>query len=218
MSVLREEDIVNHSGDVYAALEAKKVIAAKSLKETGSLPSWWENMICVGKTRGVPPKFPSADAYFSQGWEYFEGQAEKDERPTITGLQLHLGFTTRATMEAHVRRHPDFRGPHGIFMSVLQMALEETIDAPGGQAGKIFLIKNIPDGLAPDDTVNVKMSYSWQDKKLTELTGAGGGPLEIRRDLKPEDAYMQMLDGGVLEKQSESDDNDPGVTGESRNA
>lgn len=199
MSVLRAEDIVKHQGDVESALQEKKEKAAKHLAETGSLPEWWEVHICVGKTRGVPPKWPNADAFYSQGWEYFEKCAMRNTPPTIAGLVLHLGFTNRSTMEAHVRRHPDFREAHSTFMTVIESALESAIHEPKGQAGKMFLLKNIPQGLAPDDPVNKPMEYAWKDKATTELTGANGGPLEISRKIKPEEGYLQMLEGGTLE-------------------
>lgn len=203
MSVLNADDIVKCSGDIVQALNKKKKEAAQHMDETGSLPPWWEVGICVGKTRGVPPKFSGPEEFFSKGYEYFAECAAQNIQPTKAGLTLHMGFTTFPTFQAHVRRHPEMRDAHGTFMTLLKLPVEMEMTKPGGQQGKAFVLKNIPDGWSSTDPVDAPVTYEWQDRKITELTGPGGAALEISRKMSPEEGYLAMLEGGRLADEEE---------------
>ena len=198
MAVIQAEDIVKCEGDVKRALEAKRDAARETFKQTGSYPDWWEVTIHVGKTRGVPLKFVDGDELFSKGYEYFEKCVEKEIRPTKSGLILYLGFVNNGQLEYHMRKHPELREAHAMLMTMLKNTLEISLDKPGGQMGKIFLLKNIPDGFLPTDPVNAPTTYEFQDRKITELTGLNGAPIEVSRKMSPEEGYLKMLEGGRL--------------------
>jgi len=218
MAVIDVKDIISEGG-VEQALEKKRAEALSHKNDTGSYPEWWEEHITVGKTRGAPRKFSCPDEYFSKGYEYFERCAERHVYPTISGLVIHMGFTNRSTMYGHVRRNPEFRDAHATLMTMLQSPLERSLHEPGGQQGKIFLLKNIPEGMAVDDPVDKPMHFPWQDKRQTELTGADGTPIEVSRKMSPEEGYFAMLNGGRLApKEDESlDDAETIIEGEAVN-
>lgn len=211
MGIIRAEDIVKHDGDVKAALDEKRDDAARHLEATGGFPDWWELGITLGNARykskrGPAPKFADPDAMYSQGYEYFMKCAERDVLPTRTGLVLALGFPAMNQLYAYARRNIEFRDVVAILLEMLKLPLEMEIAKPGGQAGKMFLLKNIPEGLSPEDDANTPMRYGWHDKHQTELTGASGGPVLIDRKMSPEEAYLKMLEGGRLAPREDEDE------------
>lgn len=204
MAVLNPEDIVATGGNVEDALDAKRRVAAQHLKETGSLPDWWELGVSLGSTqfaarKGPPKKFADADAFFAQGLAFFQKCAENDVLPTQSALILFMGFTGNSQYHGYVRRNGEFREAHDRMQTMLHCPLEMAISGPGSQVGTMFLLKNTPEGFSPTDPSNKPLSFPWRDKQTTELTGPDGGPIEIKRDEDPQEAYMKMLNGGILE-------------------
>ena len=205
MSILSAEDIVNHSGDVEAALMEKREAARESYAATGSFPEEWEIYSKIFEGRGRPPKYSSADQYHEKGVAYFRNCIERGKNFTITGLSLWMGFANPSTMRQHAEASHEFRNLRAQFYSIIREAVEETVTNPGGQPGKMFVMKNIPDCITATDDVSYKEVSIWADKQTTELTGAGGGPLVIDRGLKPEEAYMLMLEGGTLSEKDKQE-------------
>lgn len=200
--VINPSDILRHGGDVEAALAEKREQAIEELEATGSLPPWWDHGVSLGRKKGAPSKFKCVDEYFSLGFEYFEDCAKLGQIPTKGGLILKLGFANLAYAINHMRRNPEYREAFATLMHMLTIPLEQELLSPAGQAGKMFLIKNIPEGLLPEDPSNAPMRYSWKDRQTQEITGADGGPLVVSREMPPEEAYRAMLEGGTLDDES----------------
>lgn len=200
MAILSPEDIVSHDGDVEAAIMAKRATARDAYKETGSFPQDWEKYCKIFESPiGRPPKYNSADEYYSKGVAYFQEMVRTETTFTLTKLALWMGFPSPTAMRTHALAHHEFREPRAFFYSVIRAEAEERVMEAGGQPGKMFVMKNIPDCILASDDLSTREVSIWADKQITELTGANGGPLEIKRDISPEEAYMQMLDGGTLE-------------------
>ena len=206
MAILSADDIVEHSGDVEAAIKAKRVDARKHYEETGSFPEGWEIYAKIFDGRGRPPKYETADEYFLKGQEYFQKRVSEGRNFTVTGLALWMGFASPTAMRQHAIARHEVRDYRAFFLGVIRDAVEETVTDPGGQPGKMFIMKNIPDGLLATDDASYREVSIWADKQVTELTGLNGGPLVIDRNLSPEDAYLMMLDGGTLEDEKISED------------
>lgn len=202
MAAISSDDILKH-GTVEKALAHSRVEARQHLEETGSLPEWWDLGVSLGSSKGPPRKYATAEQYLSKGMEYLERCALRDVHPTKAGMILWLGFTNNSQWHDYPRRNPEFREAHGILLQYLQHVMELGLQTPAGQAGKMFILKNLPDGLSPEDPADKKLEYSWRDKQTTELTGEDGGPIRISRDEDPEKAYLRMLRGGVLEDEEE---------------
>lgn len=198
MAILSPEDIVNHDGDVEAAIAAKRVGAREHYAETGSYPEEWEAYSKIFDGRGRPAKYKTADEYFIKGQEYFQYRVKEGRNLTVTGLALWMGFPSPTAMRQHAIAHHEVRDYRAFFLSVIRDAVEETVTDPGGQPGKQFVLKNIPDALLSTDDVSYREVSIWADKQVTELTGLNGGPVKIDREMKPEEAYMMMLEGGTL--------------------
>ncbi len=206
MAIINPEDILKNDGDIAKVLKEKRVEAAIHLEKTGSLPQWWELGVSLAGKKGPPPKFTSPDEYFSLGYEYFEMCAKADVMPTRAGLILHLGFSNTSSFHAYARRNIEFRYNHSRLLTMLQLPYEQTLTESGGQTGKIFALKNLPDGFSAEDPVDKKLEFPWKDKQQTEITGADEGPIIVKRDMDPEEAYMRMLEGGTLATEEEEED------------
>src|SRR5690606_40009551 len=102
-------------------------------------------------------EFRSVDEYLSRGYEYLEECAKRDVYPTKAGMILHLGFPSEPCWYGHARRNPQYRDAMSTLLLWLRVAYEHIVHEPGGQAGKMFVLKNIPDGLSVEDPSDKKM-------------------------------------------------------------
>lgn len=91
---------------------------------------------------------------------YFAACEADDKRPTINGLVLALGLTSRQSLHNYEAR-PEFMDSVKRARTIIEAAWEECLAGPN-VAGTIFWLKN----------------QGWTDKVETELTGKGGGPVE----------------------------------------
>lgn len=209
MGIICEDDIVSGLS-VERILHDKRVKALKHLDETGSLPSWWELGIRV-QLKQACTKFNSPEEYFEHGRSFFETWAESglEGFPTMEGLVLWMGFSSRQSLEAHARRNPEYRDAHATLMTMLRMPLEHALSLSGtNTTGLLFRLKNVPDGWLPTDDRNASPRYSWKDRRATELTGAEGGPLLVQENkANPEETYLRMLEAGArLETEAETEE------------
>ncbi len=132
----------------------------------------------------------------AQFQKYFERQ-ERERRPlTIAGLCLAAGFSSRQSLHNYEER-PEF-------MDVVKKArlrVEEYLSerllsgAQGSVVGGIFTLKNI----APE---------YWKDRHETQITGAGGAPVQVAAGLvgmPPAPRDMQEWSRWYAEMQAEND-------------
>lgn len=204
MAIICDKDMVE-GVSISDILQEKRKEAADHLDRTGSLPDWWELGIRLSVPKATQ-KFASPEEYFTHGMAYFQRVAEQSVanedpalRPTLSGLILWMGFTCRSGFEMHVRRNPEFRNAHATFMTLLNAPLEGALSRPGvNTAGISFLLKNLPEGFLPTDDINVSARHNWKDRRQTEITGEGGGPLVVQTSERtPEEVYMDMLKRGA---------------------
>lgn len=199
--LISPEDIVDEI-DLKDLVDAKRAKAQDSLLRTGSLPSWWELGMKVDVSR-ARKKFDSPDHFFQKGLGYFKGLAEyaaanekPNEKPTLGGLCLEMGFTSRRDLEYFVRQRPEYREAHATLMTMLQMPLERALSQGASAPGLVFLLKNIPEGWLPTDPVDAPVTYTWKDKATQEVE-VRGEILVTENTEKPEETYLAMLKAGA---------------------
>jgi hypothetical protein len=105
---------------------------------------------------GRPRIYDSPDELESQCDKYFDECLELKERPTVTGLALHLGFASKQSLYDY-EKEDKFSYPIKKSLTRIENALERKLD---GQAvtGVIFALKNM----------------GWKDKHETEHSGELG--------------------------------------------
>jgi hypothetical protein len=97
----------------------------------------------------------------------------EDAVPTISGLAYTLGMSTEAFR--NYEQKDKFLATVKRAKQRVEMSLEQRL-AGNAVTGSIFSLKN---------------NFGWKDKSETELTGAGGGPIEAQwtiQPVKPKDA------------------------------
>jgi hypothetical protein len=203
--VLSLEDVTKHDGDVVAAMKEKRELARKMLAEKGSLPEWWDWDVILDTGIGRPRKFRNPEEFLSKGLEYFERCFEREERPTSRGLCLWMGFYSWGKLTYFARKNPEFRPAHATLLTILQSVGEKGLVSGKGTAAWKFWLSNLPEGFDVTDSTDAPLRYEWKEKQQTELTGLDGGPISVKREIPPEEAYLQMLEGGKLEEPKESD-------------
>lgn len=121
----------------------------------------------------TPEEFDArAEAYFAQC-------AADQKRPTVNGLVLALGLTSRQSLHNYEAR-PEFMDTVKRARTVIEAAWEECLSGPNA-AGTIFWLKN----------------QGWTDVQRTELSGPNGAPIQTEATvtLEPGEAYRRLLDG-----------------------
>lgn len=125
-------------------------------------------------TAGRPPAYTSAedmqkaiDAYFNNLPPYtviIMGEEREVRMPTITGLALALGFSSRSSWYEYEEK-PEFTDT----IKRARMRVEHDYEmqlrtSQSGQAGTIFALKNL----------------GWKDKQEQEISGPNGSPIETK--------------------------------------
>lgn len=121
----------------------------------------------------TPEEFEAlADAYFALC------EAE-GRRPTMNGLTLALGLSSRQSLLNYGERE-EFLDVVKRARTTIEAAWESAL-AESNVAGAIFWLKN----------------QGWTDKTETELYGRNGGPVQTEATvtLEPGEAYRRLLDG-----------------------
>ena len=129
---------------------------------------------------GRPPIFNSPEDFKAKADAYF-AKCEKDEkRPTVNGLTLALGMSSRQSLLNYAERD-GFLDVVKEARTKLEAAWEDGLYGPN-VAGTIFWLKN----------------QGWTDVQRTELSGPDGAAIkhEAHVTLDPSEAYRRMLDAG----------------------
>lgn len=113
---------------------------------------------------GRPPIFDNEDELQLKIDNFFEVCTETEERPTVTGLALHLGFEGKQSLYDYRdnKNRPEFSYPIKKALTRIEYELEKRLEN-NSVAGVIFALKNM----------------GWKDKTETALTGADGGPIQV---------------------------------------
>lgn len=120
---------------------------------------------------GRPLKFQSVEemeklinAYFDSCFKKNEetGEAEQIEPFTVTGLALAVGTDRKGLCEYAER--PEFSNSIKKAKAFIENYAEKSALISRNPAGAIFILKN----------------HGWSDTQKLELTGADGGPIDMR--------------------------------------
>lgn len=93
---------------------------------------------------------------------YFEKCSTDNQRPTITGLAIHLGYASKQSIYDNINVS-EFSYPLKRATLFIENELEKRLDG-NNVTGVIFGLKNM----------------GWRDKTETEHTGSNGGPIESK--------------------------------------
>jgi hypothetical protein len=123
---------------------------------------------------GRPPKYDDPEKMLEDAQGYFG----TEDRPTISGVALHLGFCDRHSMYAYEKK-PEFSHTIKAIRSQLSHIYErETIWRKDGQvSGPLFMLKNL----------------GYTDKQDITLSGNPDAPLKQDVTITPEKAYMDLM-------------------------
>lgn len=118
----------------------------------------------LANARGRPRKLESAVHFDDLVDAYIDFCYEVDEPLTITGLALFVGFHNQRDLHRFRSEQPDFAPSVNRAIAMVESAYERNLHGTTS-TGSIFALKN----------------FGWTDKTEHEITGAGGGPVLIRR-------------------------------------
>lgn len=130
---------------------------------------------------GRPPLFEKAEELEALADAYFASCEAEGKRPTVNGLTLALGMSSRQSLFDYAKKD-GFIDAVKKARTRLEAAWEEGL-VGANAAGTIFWLKN----------------QGWFDTQRTELSGVDGGPIqhEANITLEPGDAYRRLLDAGL---------------------
>lgn len=116
------------------------------------------NKYAIGNNGGRPAIYESPDALCEKVIEYFE--SVKEEKATITGLTLYLGFCSRSSLDDYEKRGEEF----SYIIKRAKLAVEHSYELSGNTID-IFALKNM----------------GWKDKSEQEVKMEGGFNLNFKR-------------------------------------
>ena len=95
------------------------------------------NLFALGNNGGRPPKYETAKEVHDKCIEYFESCIELDEKITITGLALFLGFCSRKSLYEYEKKQ-EFR----YIIKNAMLVVENSYESKGTNFD-IFALKNM---------------------------------------------------------------------------
>ena len=122
------------------------------------------NLFALGNNGGRPPKYETAEEVRAKCIEYFESCIELDEKITITGLALFLGFCSRKSLYEYEKKE-EFR----YIIKNAMLVVENSYESKGTNFD-IFALKNMgwTDRQEIDMNANVKQNIDpikWIDNE-----------------------------------------------------
>lgn len=122
-----------------------------------------------------PPIIETPEEFTQRAEDYFALCASKEQRPTVNGLCLALGFSSRQSLHNYAQR-PEFMDAVKAAQLRLEAEWEQGL-AGNSVAGTIFWLKN----------------HGWTDRteQMVQQTVQHSGKVE----LDPSEAYQRLLNG-----------------------
>ena len=122
------------------------------------------NLFALGNNGGRPPKYETAEEIHDKCTEYFESCIELEEKITITGLALFLGFCSRKSLYEYEKKE-EFR----YIIKNAMLVVENSYESKGTNFD-IFALKNMgwTDKQEIDMKADVKQNIdpiNWIDKQ-----------------------------------------------------
>jgi hypothetical protein len=106
------------------------------------------NKFALGNNGGQPPKFETPEQLAKKCDDYFKECKENDEKATITGLTLFVGFCSRSSWDDYKKREE-----FSYVVKRANLAVQNSYETKG-TAFDIFALKNM----------------GWDDKSIVEQT------------------------------------------------
>jgi len=119
---------------------------------------------------GRPPMFKSASELEAKFDAYFERQDVEGRPYTMAGLCLAAGFSSKQSLYDYEGKDEFVECIKRARLRIEEQLNEKLLAGQGMVAGPIFALKNHDPA-------------SWRDKHETQITGAGGGPLQVAAGL-----------------------------------
>lgn len=136
--------------------------------DPASAMKYWPYYLPIRGDRGGRPRIiETAEEFDRLVDEYFVEIWERSQRPTMTGLQLHLGFASSQSFNDYLNRE-EFSGSVMRARNLVKAAYETNlIRHQGSVQGVMFALKNFG-----------RVEGDWIDVNKTELTGENGQPIQ----------------------------------------
>lgn len=131
------------------------------------------NRYALGNNGGRPKHFETAEGLLTEVKSYFEYCHTSKEKPTITGLTLYLGFSSRSSLDDYCKRSEEF----SYILKRSKLAVENSYEL-SGQTIDIFALKNM--GWRDKQEIDQKTEHSggitisWQEPELPNTEDKGG--------------------------------------------
>jgi hypothetical protein len=123
------------------------------------------NKFALGNTGGRPPHFENENQLKDKINEFFDHCSSDNEKATITGLALHLGFSSRSSFDDYEKRSDEF----SYIIKRAKLCVENSYEL-SGQTIDIFALKNM----------------GWSDKSEIDHT-TNGNDMAFSLIIKPKE-------------------------------
>ena len=132
------------------------------------MPAPKNNQFGKGNHRaGRPAKFKNPEDLYQQISQYYEDLGE--QRPTITGLCLHLGFSSKQSLYDYAKRQ-EFRYFINRALLIIEIGYEKMLLGQNPRAA-IFALKNMgwTDKVEKTININPRSSPFSSTKSITQI-------------------------------------------------
>lgn len=120
------------------------------------------NKYALGNNGGCPPIFESPTELENKCVEYFTHCISNKEKPTITGLTLYVGFSSRSSWDDY-KKKDEF----SYIVKRAKLTVENSYEQ-SGTTFDMFALKNM----------------GWSDKSEMDLNNNHSGEIKIVREIK----------------------------------
>jgi hypothetical protein len=191
-----------------AATRSKDMTVPEKVETDGAMDSWPYYLPTRGDRGGRPRIIETAEEFDRLTDEYFVQCWERHQRPTMTGLQLHLGFASSVSFFDYAKR-AEFSNSVTRARNLVKSAYETNlIRHQGSVQGVMFALRNFG-----------RVEGDWVDVNRTELTGENGQPIQTMNanlnanmsDIEKATRLFHMMRNTIAlqHKAKEDDDDDP---------
>ncbi len=121
------------------------------------------NKYALGNNGGRPPIYDDPFVLHDKCLDYFEQCIENDDKPTITGLALYLGFCSRGTLNEYAKKEK--------FSDIIKRAMltVENSYETSATTFDMFALKNMGwKDKTEVDAVNINMNTEMDDQEREE--------------------------------------------------
>lgn len=120
------------------------------------------NKYALGNSGGRPAIYDTKEELEAAVIDYFDFCKTNDQKSTITGLALYLGFCSRSSLDDYAAKEEFF-----FIIKRAKLAVENSYEC-SGQTIDIFALKQL----------------HWSDRMVNEIVGKDGEKFSLTLDLK----------------------------------